>query len=176
VYRRHGHVVAVVTETMRDELGRPFADPSLSGEKDAFGHPLLRGTADAMCRLVQSELGLRCRYDKPGGLQRMSMLCASSLDLAEAAELGREAVRMVAEGETDRMVTIIREGDNPYRWRTGSSPLDRVANRQMLLPDGFLTPDGRGTTDAFRQYAGPLIGPEALPAYARLQAPRATVL
>jgi 6-phosphofructokinase 1 len=168
VYREFGRVVAVVTETVRDEEGRPFADPSLSGEVDAFGHPLLRGTADTMCRLIQDELGLRSRFDKPGSLQRMSMLCASPIDLAEAAEVGRAAVRLALEGQTDQMVTLVRDGDEPYRWRTGGTPLMNVANRQLLMPDDFLTEDGTATTRAFRRYAIPLLGPDPLPCYERL--------
>lgn len=170
VYREYRYVVAVVTETMRDPSGRPFADPALSAEQDAFGHPLLRGAADSMVRLIQQQLGLRARFDKPGSLQRMSMLCASSLDLLEAEAVGVAAVRLALSGETDRMVTLVREGDRPYRWHTASAPLEQIANRQCLLPDNFLTQDGRDTTEAFRRYALPLLGPEPLPRYVRLPA------
>lgn len=168
VYRELGRVVAVVTETIRDECGKPFADASLSGERDAFGHPLLRGTADTMCRLIQSELGLRARFDKPGSLQRMSMRCSSAVDLAEAEAVGRAAVQLALADVTDRMVTLVRDSDEPYSWHTDSTPLDLVANRQRLLPDDFITPDGTGVTEAFHRYAMPLLGPDPLPAYFRL--------
>ncbi len=168
VQAERGHVVAVVTETLRDNSGRPFADPLLSGEKDAFGHALLRGAADTICRLVQTELGLRARVDKPGSLQRMSMTCASSVDLAEAEEVGRAAVRLALAGESDRMITLVRDRDEPYTWSTSSAPLSEVANRQVLLPDDYLTADGKATTEAFHRYARPLLGPEPLPRYARL--------
>ena len=171
VHHELGLVVAVAAETVRDENGEPLADPSLSGERDAFGHQLLRGTADTMCRVIQTELGLRARYDKPGSLQRMSSLCVSPVDREEAAEVGRAAVRLVARGVTDRMVTIIRDADEPYRYHIDSVALSEVANRQRLLPDEFLTPDGTDTTEAFHRYALPLLGPAALPLYTRLQAP-----
>jgi 6-phosphofructokinase len=171
VHGDFGRVVAVVTETLRDDNGHPFADPELSGEFDAFGHSLLRGTASAMCRLVQAELGLRSRYDKPGSLQRMSSLYTSSVDLAEAEEVGRAAVRRAVHGESDQMVTLVRDTDMPYRSHTGAAPLSDVANRQRLLPDEFLAVDMPATTEAFRRYALPLLGPHALPEYARLQAP-----
>jgi ATP-dependent phosphofructokinase / diphosphate-dependent phosphofructokinase len=167
-YKEHGRVVAVVGETIRDENGRPFADPDMSDDIDAFGHPLLRGTASSMCQLIQKELGLRARYDKPGSLQRMSMLCASSTDLAEAEEVGRAAVRLVVSGITDRMVTLVRNGDRPYDCSTDSHPLAEIANRQQLLPSVFLREDNSDTTRAFRRYAIPLLGPEPLPTYARL--------
>jgi len=168
VYRERGQVVAVLVETLRDPRGNPFADPDLSEEEDAFGHRLLRGTADTMCRLVQKHLGLRSRFDKPGSLQRMSIGWASAVDLAEAEEVGRAAVRLAVEGQTDRMITLVRDGDNPYACHTASAPLALIANQQQLLPDRFLTPDGRGTTDDFRRYALPLLGPDPLPRYGRL--------
>jgi 6-phosphofructokinase len=171
-HREFGRVVAVVTETMRDDRGMPFADPQMSEESDAFGHPLLRGTAEAMVRLVQSELGLRSRFDKPGSLQRMAMSCVSSVDLSEAAEVGRAAVRMALSGMTDQMVTLVRDSDDPYTSHTSTASLSLVANRQQLLPDSFLTSDGRGTTDDFRRYAMPLLGADPFPRYARLTAPR----
>jgi 6-phosphofructokinase 1 len=172
VYREVGWVVAVVAETLRDDEGEPFADPSLSRERDSFGHPLLRGTADSLCRLVQNELGLRSRFDKPGSLQRMSMLCASPVDLAEAREAGRAAVRLALAGVTDRMVTFVRDADEPYSCHCDSVPLELIANRQRLLPPEFLTEDGCGTTEAFRRYALPLLGPDPLPHYTRLDAAR----
>lgn len=170
-YRRFGRVVAVTAETVRDERGEPLADPSLSQERDGFGHPLLWGAADTMCRLIHRELGLRARFDKPGSLQRMSMLTASSVDLAEAEAVGRAAVRLALVNETDRMVTLLRHEDAPYATTTGSAPLERIANRQWLLPSCFLSPDGTAVTQAFRAYARPLLGPEPLPRYTRLSAP-----
>lgn len=167
VYQAHGRVVAVTAETVRDEAGRPFADASVSSDVDPFGHPLLRGTADSMCRVVASELGLRSRFDKPGSLQRMSMTHVSPVDLEEAAEVGREAVRLARDGVSDRMVTIIRDSDEPYASHTANTELRLVANIQRLLPPDFLTRDG-AVTDAFRRYALPLLGPEPLPRYVRL--------
>lgn len=173
-YRTFGRVVAVVAETVRDETGAPFADASASGEHDPFGHPLLRGTADMMCRLVQSELGLRSRFDKPGSLQRMSTSLASPVDLAEAEEVGRAAVRAALAGENDVMVTIERDSDEPYRSHTGTAPLAAIANQQRLMPEAFVTGDHRSITPAFYRYALPLLGPDPLPHYARLSdVPRA---
>lgn len=168
-YREHGYVVAVIAETVRDETGAAFADPSAGAEVDAFGHPLLRGTAESMVRLVQAELGLRSRFDKPGSLQRMSSRFASPVDLAEAEEVGRAAVRLALSGATDRMVNIVRCADHPYGSTTSHVPLAVVANRQKLLPDAFITPDHRGITEAFRRYAMPLLGPDPFPRYVRLR-------
>jgi 6-phosphofructokinase 1 len=47
------------------------------------------------------------------------------------------------------------------------TPLDVVANQQRRLPDAFIQPGGAGLTDAFVDYARPLIG-DPLPEFATL--------
>jgi 6-phosphofructokinase 1 len=117
---------------------------------------------------VQTELGLRARFDKPGSLQRMSIAQASPVDLSEAEAVGRAAVRLALQGVSGRMVTIVRDSDDPYASHTGDVELELVANRQWLVPPEFLTAEG-SITDAFRRYARPLLGPEPLPHYVRLE-------
>jgi 6-phosphofructokinase 1 len=51
--------------------------------------------------------------------------------------------------------------------RTGTTPLEVVANQQKRLPDEFITADGNGLTEAFTRYATPLIG-EPLPDFERI--------
>ncbi len=168
-YDRLGFVVAVVAETVRGEDGEPIgaAAPEM-GTVDAFGHRRLAGAAAYLCRETASRLGLRARWDKPGTLSRSSMVCASEVDLEEAYLVGQQAVRAALRGETDRMVTLVRESTRPYRISTGLAPLADIANRERLLPDEYVTPDGTGVTPAFLDYARPLIG-GPLPEYGRLR-------
>jgi 6-phosphofructokinase 1 len=168
-YEAHGYVVAVVPETVRDESGEPLArtDPVFS--RDAFGHRYLSGASSYLADLVARELGLRARFDKPGTIQRMNMALASEVDLQEAYDAGAHAVRSALAGETDRMVTIERVSDEPYRSRPGLVELEKVANLQKLLPDEYIAPAGNHVTEAFHRYALPLIGGQA-PTYPRLRA------
>jgi hypothetical protein len=53
----------------------------------------------------------------------------------------------------------------PYRWRVGTGPLDRVANRERTLPRGYISRDGFSITPACRAYLTPLIRGEAPPPY-----------
>jgi 6-phosphofructokinase 1 len=162
-----GWSVAVVPETLRDEAGR-----HLGGDEpeyvDAFGHPYHASPGAAIVRLVATGLGLRARFDKPGTIARMSGALASPVDLEEAYALGRAAAECTAAGESDLMVTLIRESDDPYAWRIGTAPLAEVANAARLLPDEFVGADGTSVTDAFRRYALPLLGPDPFPVYGRL--------
>ncbi|MFN8515215.1 MAG: diphosphate--fructose-6-phosphate 1-phosphotransferase [Chloroflexia bacterium] len=164
--REHGYCVAIVPETLHDANGQHLS----GGERafvDAFGHAYFPGLGPLLAERSKRDLGLPARYDKPGTMARMAMMAASSTDLAEAEAAGREAVRRAVAGESDRMITILRESDEPYRVGYGVVPLDRIANTEHLMPDAFIGADGRSVTAAFRRYALPLLG-EPLPEYGRI--------
>ena len=165
VHAQYGYVVAVVAETVKDEQGRSLGALGSQGV-DAFGHPLLSGAAQYLVSLVSAELGLRARFDKPGDLQRMSSACVSASDRAEAELVGSAAVRALVGGESDQMVTLLREPGPVYACTTGLAPLERVANQQRPFPAEFMAAGGLGVTAAFHAYARPLVGD--LPQYPRL--------
>jgi len=71
-------------------------------------------------------------------------------------------------GTSGYMVTLVRQSNDPYRWTTGLARLEDVANAERLMPDEFLNAEGNNVTQAFLDYARPLIGPP-LPPVARLK-------
>ncbi|HEY7780381.1 MAG TPA: diphosphate--fructose-6-phosphate 1-phosphotransferase [Ktedonobacterales bacterium] len=166
-HERYGYVVAVVTETVRDERGQPLGAVGAQGV-DAFGHQLLGGAAQALVGMVREELGLRARFDRPGDLQRMASSCVSATDRDEAYRVGGAAVRAALSGVTDKMVTLVRVLGPAYACETSLVDLDVVANEQRLLPAEYLDAEGTGVTPAFRDYALPLIG-DPLPRHVRLR-------
>lgn len=165
-HREHGYCVTVVPETLRDAAGRPLGGAE-GGFTDPFGHAYHPGVAPMLAERIRDALGLRARYDKPGTIARMAQFAVSTTDLAEAEGAGRAAVERALAGESDRMITIERLGDDPYRVAYGAVPLTAIANTERLLPDEFIGADGRSITPAFRRYATPLLG-EPLPRYGRL--------
>jgi 6-phosphofructokinase len=167
VYRKIGYVIVVAAETIRDEQGQPLGTAGQSGS-DAFQHPLLSGTAEYLVDLVKKQLKLRARFDKPGDLQRMASNCVSATDRDEAYLVGQMGVHAVLDGESDKMVTLVRHNEPRYHCTTGLVDLARVANEQRLLPDTFLDAGKTMVTQAFYDYALPLIG-EPLPQHARLE-------
>jgi 6-phosphofructokinase len=170
VYRRIGYVIVVAAETIRDEQGQPLGAAGQVGS-DAFQHPLLSGTAEYLVDLVKKQLKLRARFDKPGDLQRMASNCISATDRDEAYLAGQMGVRVVLDGESDKMVTLVRHNEPSYHCTTALADLARVANEQRLLPDDFLDASKTMVTQAFYDYALPLIG-EPLPQHARLDTTR----
>lgn len=163
---RHRMVVAIVPETLRDTHGQPIGGGDVHWV-DAFGHAYVPGPGPALARAIEDKLGLKARFDKPGTISRMFIDSVAETDLEEAVLVGAEAVKILLGGGSGVMVTLDRVRDQPYEVRAGSIPLEQVANRERLLPDEFIGPDGRSVTDAFRSYALPLIdGP--LPSIGRL--------
>lgn len=166
VHRQHGYVVVVASESLRAADGEHSSSMATGGTVDAFGHRVLSGVGDQLAVLIRSELGLSCRSERPGTIQRSAMTNASPVDQQEAQEVGRAAVRLVVDGRSGFMVTLERVPGPVYRCTTGTAPLEEVANRERLLPAEWL--DGFGVTPAFRRYAEPLIGPP-LPGYVRFE-------
>lgn len=165
-YRRHGHAVIVVAETVRDARGELIgADRDVV---DSFGHRRLVEPARKLATLVDERLGLRARYDRPGTIQRMSTPCQSTVDLAEAYEAGRRAVQALLDGESDQMVTLVRPPGPAYRCEYGLAPLASIANVAKPLPPEFVPDESANPTAAFRAYAEPLLG-GPLPEHARLK-------
>ena len=167
VYDRLGYAVAVVPERITDPAGNVVARGTEPTFVDAFGHAYFDSPAAFLAQEVSGRLGLRARFDKPGTLQRMSISLASGADLDEAYMAGQAGVRHALAGASGSMVTLVRESGPEYRCGTGLAPLAEVANSVKLMPREFVNAEANFVTEAFMEYATPLIG-DPLPRYARL--------
>ena len=166
VYQRLGYVIVVAGEAIRDEQGQALGAIGQVGT-DAFQHPLLSGAAQYLVELVKQHLRLRARFDKPGDLQRMASNSISRIDRDEAYLVGQMGVRALLEGESDKMVTLTRHTEPAYSCSTGLVELAKVANAQKLMPAAYLDESKTMVTQAFYDYALPLIG-EPLPQHAKM--------
>jgi 6-phosphofructokinase len=154
-YKRYGFLVVAVSEGFAFE-GEDKA--TTSDKVDSFGHARLGGVASALSDLLEEEkVCSRSRSDKLGNLQRCFGWATSKTDLDEAYEVGRQAVLKAVRGETDIMVTIDRKSDDPYEAEIGDTSLMSVADREKLVPVGWVNADGNGMTEAFMRYVKPLV-------------------
>ena len=167
VYRRVGYVVVVTAESLRDEQGQALGAIGQVGT-DAFQHPMLSGAAQQLVELVIRETKLRARFDKPGDLQRMASFSVSITDRDEAYLVGKMGTKALLDGESDKMVTLVRHNEPAYHCTTGLVELAQVANVQRLLPDEYLDESKTMVTKVFYSYALPLIG-DPIADYARLE-------
>ncbi len=171
VYDAYGHLVIAVSE------GFSFAESELattSEQVDEFGHARLGGVAEALADMVEEELGVRCRFDRLGNMQRSFALAQSQVDLDIAYAAGDDAVRRACRGETDVMITIQRKNNDPYEFECETTSLSSVAGKTRYLPDEYINDEQNGVTDAYLEYARPLTTPReyypsGLPTYPRFQ-------
>ncbi len=167
-YRRLGYCVVAVSEGLKDEKGNGFGAAARGKvEVDAFGHVRKGGVVDFLSEVLKESLGTSIRSDKPGYLQRSFGELISPVDREEAYLVGKAAVQAALAGETDKMITLVRKSGPAYAVTTGLAPLEQVANVGRMLPREFINERGNGVTEAFLEYARPLIGGPLIP-YARL--------
>ena len=174
--KEYGYCAIVASEGVRDGRGRFLAE---SGSRDAFGHAQLGGSALVLANLISKHLGYKNHWAVADYLQRSASHIASQVDCEQAYAVGRAAMRLALLGKTAIMPTIVRTSNRPYRWKIGTTPISRVANRERMMPRNFIHEDGFGITPRCRTYLEPLIRGEAtpsfrggLPQYARLKGVR----
>ncbi len=160
--KKFGYCAIVVSEGVRNADGRFLAE---AGTRDAFGHAQLGGVAPVIADLVKRELGYKYHWAVADYLQRAARHIASKTDVEQAYAVGKAAVELALKGKNSVMVTIERKSDKPYKWKTGSVALDKVANHEKFMPKNFITRDGFHITDACRRYLAPLIKGEDYPPY-----------
>jgi 6-phosphofructokinase len=156
VYHKLGRCVVAVSEGICDKNGTAIA-AKLSKEVDSHGNVQLSGS--------------RVRADTFGYLQRSFPDIASSVDSAEAREVGKQAVKHAVAGKTQSgSVTINRKPGKKYAPSYGLVELRKVSKETRHMPDKFINKDANDVTPAFIAYAKPLVG--KLPAIGRFKGVR----
>jgi 6-phosphofructokinase len=162
--QRVGYCTVVVSEGVKNKDGAFLAE---AGGRDAFGHAQLGGAAPVLAALVRDKLGYKYHWALPDYLQRSARHVASKTDAEQAYAVGKAAVEYAARGMNAVMPVIVRTSATPYRWKIEPAPLAKIANREKMMPNSFITRDGFGITAAARRYLSPLIQGEAPPPYGR---------
>lgn len=164
VYENLGRCVVAVSEGICDLDGVTWAKKlAEKAEVDAHGNVQLSGTgalADFLAGKVKEKLGpkKRVRADTFGYLQRSYPGIQSPVDVDEARRCGAEAVRL-AMNEDSGSVAIRRTGNGKdYSIELFRTELKNVAEKTKSMPDEFINAEGNGITEAFVEYAMPLIG------------------
>jgi ATP-dependent phosphofructokinase / diphosphate-dependent phosphofructokinase len=167
-YRKHGRCVVAVSEGILTPDGKTWAENIAANlDRDSHGNLLLAGTglADHLADLIGKNIRpmggkkIRVRADTFGYVQRSFPGFTSPTDAAEARLVGQMAVRYSANPENlEGSVAMRRLPGTDYRIETFLTPLHTVARETRHMPEHYLK-DGNNVTDAFIDYARPLIGP-----------------
>jgi len=155
VYGEKQQCLVAVSEGIVNEEGLLVS--SASALKDAFGHVQLGGVASKLSNVVNNEMRISSRLIVLGSIQRSSSHIQSKVDVDEAVEVGRQAVKLAVKGKTDLMVTIDREEGEEYKVKYGAHPLAEIANVEKTMPASMINEAGNGVTDEYLKYALPLI-------------------
>jgi len=158
-----GRCVVTASEGICDADGVTWAKKlAEQAETDAHGNIQLSGTgslADFLAGQVKTKLNVkRVRADTFGYLQRSFPGLQSGVDANEARRCGQEAVKLAMEHDNGS-VAIRRLGNGPhYAVELFRTELSSVAEKTKSMPDEFINAEGNGVTDAFIEYAMPLVG------------------
>ncbi len=158
-------VVIAVSEGVQVADGRYVCELGREVAVDAFGHKQMSGTAVMLAQKIAEETGLKTRAIEFSTLQRAATHIASLTDINEAFQVGHDAVVAAEEGKTGMMITLNRNGDNPYQCGTSAYDIHAIANVERKVPDEWITSDGTDLTVDYEEYARPLIMGELMPLY-----------
>ncbi len=157
-------VVVAVSEGIRLEDGRYVCELGTSVDfVDAFGHKQLTGTASYLASLIAAKVGCKTRAIELSTLQRSASHSASRVDILEAYQVGGAAVKAADEGDTGKMVVLVRLSDDPYQSGTEVKDVHKIANDEKLVPREWVNKEGTYVTDEFVSYVKPLIQGDVSP-------------
>jgi len=132
---------------------------------DGFGHIEYGASKTTAAQIVVNylnEKGLSVRGQAtgqvPGVLQRCTSIFSSEVDIEEAYEVGRRAVKIAVENGTGWMASILRKDSEKYCVFYDKVKLEDVANTVRYIPKEWIAKNGTDVTDDFIKYAMPLIG------------------
>ena len=176
VYREKGNCMVAVSEGIHYADGS-FVSEAETSATDGFGHAQLGGLASMLAEVVKKKTGAKVRGIELSLLQRCGAHLASQTDIDESFMAGKAAVENAVAGLTDKMVGFERcIEDGKYVCKTKLFNLTDVANTEKKVPIEWINAGHNGVTQAFIDYALPLIQGETqmrkengLPRFAKLK-------
>ncbi len=162
--QKKSSVVVAVSEGIHTADGKYVCEYGASIDfVDAFGHKQLSGTASYLASYIAGELGCKTRAIELSTLQRSASHLSSRVDILEAYQVGGAAVKAADEGDSGKMVVIVRTSDDPYQSTTEVKDVHKIANDEKLVPREWMNQDGDYVTEDFVSYVRPLIQGDVQP-------------
>ncbi len=166
-----GSAARYVASTVREIT----IDANVYEKKSVTIHKMLAGCGKYLENLVRNRLGVKARSVELNVSQRCSASMMSATDQQEAIKAGEFGVQAALNGETGKMISFIRKetSDGTYIMECGLEDVNAICNEEKTVPSEWITEDGSDVTEAFINYARPLIqgtvqipcGEDGLPAF-----------
>jgi 6-phosphofructokinase 1 len=162
VYKKLGRCVVAVSEGISDAEGTAIA-AKFTKEVDTHGNVQLSGSGalgDLLATEIKKRTSItRVRADTFGYLQRSFPGVVSAVDAKEARTVGILAVKEALRGkEPSGSIAIRRKPGKKYAVYFERVPLANVSKETRHVPDAFITKSGNDVTQAFFDYARPIVG------------------
>ena len=151
------NLVVCISEGIHDKNGTFVCELVGDIGTDTFGHKMLTGSGKYLENLVKERIGVKVRSIELNVCQRCSSEYLSATDLNESENAGIVGVQAALKGETGKMITFIRNCDLPYELSYENADVNEICNMEKAVPSAWITEDGCDVTEAFIQYARPLI-------------------
>jgi len=158
-YQRQRHVIIVVAEGAKFSNGSYIS--ANENEKDDFGHPRLKGSAETLARKLKEDL--KKYFDtrnvnavNPSYLYRCGM--PLDLDLQWAERLGREAVNLFSNRMDRQILLTVKKEEigfsvDPYNL----SGVDGIEDLHRFVDRRFYNPDGYSVTEESKRYLAEIV-------------------
>lgn len=158
-FEKNCNVIVCVSEGIHDDKGTFICEYDNSVGTDTFGHKMLAGCGKYLENLVRNRLGVKARSVELNVSQRCSASMMSATDQQEAIKAGKFGVQAALNGETGKMISFIRKetSDGTYIMECGLEDVNAICNEEKTVPPEWITEDGSDVTEAFINYARPLI-------------------
>jgi len=156
IQKQNGICVVVASEGLKGEDGRPLMMNGIAGGGRAQSKAL-GGVGHLLAGAIHSNLGLSCRYDNLGILQRCASFLVSDTDRLEAEMLGSRAADLISRGVSGKTVGVRRLSDEPYRWEIVEIDVRAVEGRERPLAHRYAPSAGR-IDASYRHWLKPFMG------------------
>lgn len=164
VQKKKKSAIIAISEGVRVADGRYLCELNTADMRvDAFGHKALTGSGRYLADKIAAELKCKTRAVEFNTLQRCASHIVARVDMTEAFQVGASAVMAAFNGETGKMITLVRKAAEPYICVTDMHDVSKIANLEKKLPVEWIDKDNFGVTDEFIFYARPLIQAELYP-------------
>ncbi len=160
LHAKKKNIVVAISEGIRDKDGNYIAADHKK-TTDQFGHAQLGGAGKTLEAAVKEQFGCKCRSVELSVLQRCASHFAASTDINESFKIGAAAVKAAFKGKTGEMMVFKRADSKNYRVTIGTMDIAQIANKEKKVPRAFISRGKNGVTQAFLDYARPLILGEA---------------
>lgn len=139
-------LITVVSEGVHDEMGKPIVEQQIGGNGSG---KIVGGIGGFLTQELRRQ-GIASRSETMGVLQRCSPWTVSAQDRWESVHLGREAVRLLHQGNSGIMVGLNKPGGRAGEDLFCHTPLQDVAGFERSLDSKFFS--GKLVNDVFQDW------------------------